>query len=117
MDANLKLNDWAGKVIDVVIDRPLHSAHPHAPDLIYEVNYGYVPGTSAPDGNEIDVYVLGADEPLERCTARVIAIIRRRNDVEDKLVAALAGDWDEASIVGATMFQERFWDSWVELPD
>ena len=104
-------------MIEVVIDRPLHSAHPQEPDLIYEVNYGYVPETIAPDGDEIDVYVLGANEPLERCEARVIAIIRRRDDVEDKLVATLAGDWDEASIVRATEFQARFWDSWVDLPN
>ena len=117
MDPNLKLADWLGRMIDVVIDRPLHSVHPEHADLIYELNYGHVPGTTAPDGDEIDVYVLGANGPLERCAARVIAIIRRRDDVEDKLVATLAGDWDEASIVRATAFQEQFWNSWVELPD
>ncbi len=116
MDANLKLDEWIGKTIEVVIDRPLHSVHPRDPDIRYELNYGYVPGTIAPDGSEIDVYVLGAEEPLERCRARVIAIIRRRKDVEDKLVAVLAGDWDEESIAKVTAFQEEFWDSWIELP-
>lgn len=116
MDPNLVLVDWIGKTVEVVIDRPLGGAHPSEPSLVYELNYGYVPGTLAPDGDPIDVYVLGADGPLERCTGEVIAVIRRRDDIEDKLVVALSGEWGEAAIRQATEFQERFFDSWVELP-
>ncbi len=115
MDPGLRLKDWAGRNVDVVVDRPLGSAHPEYPELIYEVNYGYVPGTLAPDGEPLDVYILGADRPLERCTAKVIALVRRRDDVEDKFVVALSGTWDEAAIARATAFQERWFDSWVEL--
>ena len=60
---------------------------------------------------------LGGDYPLERCSTRVIAAIRRRDDVEDKLVVALLGEWSKASIEASTAFQERCLDSWVELPD
>jgi inorganic pyrophosphatase len=116
VDAGLVLADWAARTIEAVMDRPLGSAHPKFPALVYELNYGYVPGTVAPDGDPIDVYVLGAGRPLERCTGEVIAAIRRRDDVEDKLVVALSGAWDEASIKAATQFQERFFDSWVEMP-
>jgi inorganic pyrophosphatase len=116
MDAGLTLADWAGKHIDVLIDRPLGTTHPSYPELVMEVNYGYIPGTLAPDGHPIDAYVLGVDQPLERCTAKVIAVIRRRDDVEDKLVTAVAGDWDEAAIVAATAFQERWFDTYLELP-
>jgi inorganic pyrophosphatase len=115
VDPSLQLNDWAGRDVDVVIDRPLGSAHPGYPELIYEVNYGFIPGTLAPDGEPIDVYVLGAAGPLESCTTRVIAVVRRRDDIEDKLVAALSGTWDEAAIAAATAFQERWFDSWVEM--
>ncbi len=82
------------------------------------MNYGFVPGTRAPDGHPLDIYVLDASKPLERCEATVIAIVRRRDDIEDKLVGALdeSRAWDAAAIGAAIEFQERFFDSWVELP-
>ncbi|MXY35272.1 MAG: inorganic pyrophosphatase [Dehalococcoidia bacterium] len=117
MDPNLHLADWLGRRVSVEIDRPLGSIHPREDDVVYPVNYGFVPGTLAPDGHPIDVYVLDADEPLNRCEATVIAIVRRRDDVEDKLVAVLheTGAWDEPGILAAVDFQERYFDSWVEL--
>jgi inorganic pyrophosphatase len=119
MDTTLRLGDWAGRRIEIVIDRPLGSLHPREPDLRYEVNYGYVPGTLAPDGHPLDVYVLGTSEPMERCVATVIAIVRRRDDVEDKLVAVIDGapleGWDAEGIALATWFQERWFDTWIEV--
>lgn len=32
------------QLLTVRIDRPLGSVHPDDPDMIYPVNYGYVPG-------------------------------------------------------------------------
>jgi inorganic pyrophosphatase len=51
--------------VEVIMDRPLGCNHPKH-GFRYEVNYGYVPNTLAPDGEEIDVYVLGVDKPLEK---------------------------------------------------
>ena len=116
MDPNLKLDDWSGRTVDVVVDRPLGSIHPNHPDFVYPINYGYISGTIAPDGHPIDAYVLGVDYPLNQCSAKVIAVIRRRDDVEDKIVLAMSGEWDRASIEKATEFQEQWFDSWVELP-
>ena len=117
MDPNLVLADWLGRHVTVEIDRPLGSRHPREDDIVYPVNYGFVPGTLAPDGHPLDVYVLDADQPLDRCEATVIAIVRRRDDVEDKLVAVLeeTGAWDAPGILAAVDFQERYFDSWVEL--
>ena len=117
VDPNLKLEDWVGRTVDVVIDRPMGTTHPRESDIVYPINYGYIPGTMAPDGHPIDAYVLGADSPLRKCSARVIAVIRRRDDVEDKLVVALSGEWSKASICESTAFQEQWFDSWVELPE
>ncbi len=117
MDPKLKLNDWVGRTVDVVIDRPMGSTHPDHSDVVYPINYGYIPGTMAPDGHPLDAYVLGVDYPLSRCSARVIAVIRRRDDIEDKLVVALSGDRDRASIKESTAFQEQWFDTWVELPE
>lgn len=116
MDATLNLEEWVGREIRVVVDRPVGTRHPRA-GFEYEVNYGFVPGVLAPDGEELDVYLLGTSEPVEVCeAAEVIAIVRRRDDVEDKLVAVVGAEsWDEAKIADAIRFQERFFDSYVEL--
>lgn len=65
-----------GQIIKATIDCPLGSFHPNHPDIYYPVNYGYVEGIIAPDGEEQDVYVLGVDEPLKEFTGRVIAVIQ-----------------------------------------
>lgn len=48
-----------GKRVQVTIDRPMYSHHPHYPDLVYPVNYGYISGILGGDGQEQDCYVLG----------------------------------------------------------
>jgi len=101
-----------------VIDRPLGSAHPRHPDMIYPVNYGYVPGIIAADGAEQDVYVLGVAEPLTTFTGEVIAIIRRRDDVEDKWVLAPSGmRFTAEEIMSQVYFQEQYFDSSCVLND
>ena len=76
---------FLGKEINFVIDRPLGSKHPKH-DFVYEVNYGYVPGVKAPDGEDLDVYFLGTDKAIERGNGVVKAIIHRLEDDDDKLV-------------------------------
>jgi inorganic pyrophosphatase len=68
----------------------------------------------APDGEPVDVYVLGPEGAVETCTATVVAIIRRRDDAEDKLVAVTAGTYTPGQIAEATRFQERYFDSYLE---
>lgn len=98
-----------GAAVTVLVDRPLGSAHPEHPDLIYPVNYGYVPGIMAPDGEDQDAYILGVDRPLKRFSGRVIAVIHRLDDVEDKWVAAPEGrSFSRAEIAAAVDFQERY---------
>jgi GrpB-like predicted nucleotidyltransferase (UPF0157 family) len=104
--------EWIGQAVHVVMDRPLGSSHP-SHGYRYELNYGYVPGLIAPDGEELDAYVVGAREPLEQCDGVVVAVVLRRDDVEDKLVVSIGGTWDAASIATAVHFQERFFDSEV----
>ena len=41
-----------GEIVTVIVDRPMGTFHPNHPDLYYPVNYGYIPGTMAPDGEE-----------------------------------------------------------------
>lgn len=52
------------KVVKVVVDRPLGTHHPNHSDLIYSVNYGYIPTVFASDGEEQDAYILGVNKPV-----------------------------------------------------
>ena len=103
-----------GKIVKVTVDRPLGSCHPKHPDICYPVNYGYVKGVMAADGEEQDVYILGVDVPVNEFTGRVIAIIHRRDDVEDKWVAAPEGQTFSAEEIKARGgFQEQYFESEV----
>lgn len=106
-----------GKTVEVVIDRPIGYIHvTKGVTLHYTVNYGYLPGITGGDGEEQDVYVLGVYEPLERFTGRIIAVIRRADDNEDKLVAAPEGmKFTRQEIEEATRFVEQYFDSTVEV--
>ena len=86
----MMIQEWIGKVVEVVMDRPQGTKHPHF-GFKYPVNYGFLPGTLAPDGEEIDAYVLGVTRPLKRFTGRVIAVMHRHDDDDDKLVVVPDG--------------------------
>ena len=101
-------NDWPGKTVQAVIDRPLGSRHPQH-GFLYLLNYGYVPGVPAPDGEDLDVYVVGVFEPLIAFEGVCIAVIHRLDDDDDKLILAPAGvDYSDEQLLALTEFQERF---------
>ena len=77
-----------GDIVKVVVDRPLGSYHPKHKDMYYTINYGYIEGIIAPDGEEQDAYIIGVDEPVKGFVGRIIAIIHRNNDIEEKWVVA-----------------------------
>lgn len=109
------VKSYLGKIVNIKIDRPMGSMHPKHPDLIYPINYGYIPHVLGGDGEELDVYLLGVDVPVEEYTARIIGIVHRHNDVEDKLVAAPTGlNFDQKEILKAVHFQEQFYESEIE---
>ena len=100
-----------GQVVTVTIDRPMDSRHPER-GYVYPVNYGYVSGVIAPDGEELDAYLLGVDQPVESADGVVRAVIHRRDDDDDKLVVIPKGvTLDDAEIKAAVDFQERFFVS------
>lgn len=109
------VRSYLGKTVTVKIDRPIGSVHPKHPNLIYPINYGYIPDVIGGDGEELDVYVLGVDQPLEEFTGKIIGIIHRENDVEDKLAAAPEGMvFHQTEIAEAVRFQEQYYQSTVE---
>ena len=105
-----------GRKVQVVVDRPLGSRHPSHPDIFYTVNYGYVPGVLAPDGEEQDAYILGVSEPVECFTGLVIAVLHRLNDVEDKWVVAPENvSLTKEEIMAQVAFQERYFITEIEM--
>ncbi len=105
-----------GDVLRVEMDRPIGTVHPKHPDLIYPVNYGYVPGLIAPDGEEQDAYVLGVDQPLEEFTGQLIAVIHRFDDVEEKWVLAPEGmSFTKEQVEEMTRFQEQYYQIEIRM--
>ena len=104
---------FLGRYITVKVDRPLGSRHPHH-GYLYPVNYGYLPGVIAPDGEALDAYILGVTVPLTTFSGWVIAIIHRADDDDDKLVVVPAGLMlTDAQMMNAVAFQEQFFRSSV----
>ena len=97
------------RVVHVVVDRPLGSVHPEHDDIVYAVNYGFVPSAMGGDGEPQDAYILGVDEPISEFDGVVIAVIHRIDDDEDKWVVAPHGcEISDAEILEKTEFQEKY---------
>lgn len=104
------LNHYLGKSLFVKIDRPMHSVHPKHKDMVYPINYGYIPFTIAPDHDEIDAYVIGPNKPVAYFKGQVIAIIKREDDNEEKLIVADQAYSDE-EIMSKIHFTEQYFKS------
>lgn len=100
-----------GMTVKGKIDRPLGSAHPNYPDMIYPINYGYVEGVLAGDGEEQDVYVLGPSNPIEDYEGKVIGVYHRTNDNEDKWIVSVdEKDYSNEEILDLIEFQEKYYE-------
>jgi inorganic pyrophosphatase len=105
---------YLGKKVHVIVDRPINSKHPDF-DLVYSVNYGYVPDTVSSDGEELDAYILGVDEPIVMFTGKCVAVIQREGD-EDKLVIVPDGlCFSKKDIRDLTFFAEQYFTSSVTM--
>ena len=105
---NDSIAQMLGKSVHVVIDRPIGYQHG---DIVYPINYGYIPGIIAGDGEEQDAYILGVSEPITEFDGQVVAVILRNNDCEDKLVVAPEGIvYHQGEIAQAVHFQEQYFD-------
>lgn len=109
MEFRLKfLKDYIGKKVSVIVDRPIGYRHG---GIVYPVNYGYIPGVIAGDGEEQDAYILGVNEPVAEFDGEVIAAICRMDDCEDKLVVAPMGTvLHQGQIAEAVSFVEQYFN-------
>lgn len=102
---------YLGKNVNIKIDRKLGSRHPKH-GFMYMLNYGFVPNTVSGDNEELDAYLIDEFEPVDEATGKVIAIIHRINDDDDKLVVSKNGkDYSDDAIRTLTEFQEKYFES------
>ena len=106
---------YLGKTVTVVVDRPIGFHHvTKGIHLDYTINYGFLPGVTGGDGEEQDVYILGVSRPLETFTGRIIGAVRRKDDNEDKFVAAPEGiPFTSPQILKEIWFGEKYFNSSV----
>ena len=105
-----------GKTVKVIIDRPLGTYHPKHKDLYYPINYGYIENIIAPDGEEQDAYILGVNEPVREFEGKIIAIIKRLDDVEEKWVVAPEDmTFTKEEIMKQTQFQEKYFKTEIVM--
>lgn len=103
--------EYLGKNVVVEIDRPLGTRHPKH-GFMYMLNYGYIPNTISGDGEELDAYLVGEFEPVTSSSGKVIAIVHRTNDDDDKLVVSKnEKDYSDDAIRALTEFQEKYFES------
>lgn len=107
------MEKYLGELVKVKVDRPLGSKHPKH-NFIYSLNYGFIPNTISGDEEEMDVYIIGEFEPLGIYEGYVVAIIKRLNDIEDKLVVCKElNKYNKEQIKALVEFQERFFESTI----
>ncbi len=108
-----------GKTMHVIVDRPVGYRHVTGGSTItYPLNHGYLPGILSGDGETLDVYLLGVSEPVQEAEARIIGIVHRKNDAEDKLIGATDGrSYTREEMSTAVQFQEQFFDTVIQTTE
>lgn len=118
-ERHAQVEGYLGKTVTIGIDRPIGYVHRKGEKtLVYPINYGYIPEVFGGDGEELDVFLVGVDEPISSYTGRIIGIVYRADDVEDKLVMAPDGkNFSAEEIARAVYFQEKYYQTTIRAID
>lgn len=84
-EREIRWDAWEGLIRrnGITIDRPRGAPHPDHPSIIYPIDYGYVNGTLATDGHELDLFRGAATTGL---VGTMITVDHRKGDREFKLL-------------------------------
>ena len=118
-ERHAQVEGYLGKEVSIEIDRPVGYVHKKGEKtLVYPINYGYIPGVLGGDGEELDVFLVGVSEPVKVYTGRIIGIVYRADDVEDKLIMAPSEKiFTAEEIAQAVYFQEKYYDTTIRAID
>lgn len=85
----MEANDAFWKILDklvreskIIIDRPKGTAHPKYPNLIYEVDYGYLENTTSMDKGGIDVWAGTEEQKKIDAIICVVDLIKRDSEIK-----------------------------------
>ena len=106
----------------ITIDRPHGSRHPSHPSIIYPMDYGYVNGTSATDGQDLDVFRGTVRTGL---TGAIISVDHRKEDREFKLLYDCSPEeiylangfinFDRSLMEGVLVLRKPMADLWKDI--
>ena len=86
-----QVKSYLGKTVTIGIDRPIGYIHKKGSKVLhYPINYGHIPRVLGGDGEELDVYLLGVDRPVEQYTCRIIGIAHRENNIPSGAAISLS---------------------------
>ncbi len=84
--------------------------------MYYPINYGYIECITAPDGEEQDAYILGVNDPVDKFTGKIIAIVQRKDDIEEKwVVVPDRMTFSKEEIRRQIHFQKQYFDSEIVM--
>ncbi|GEM_PF-357646 len=67
---------------ELVIDRPKGSRHPRYPEIIYQVDYGYLKGTASMDGSGIDVWKGTMEIPTVDAVMCIVDLVKKDSEIK-----------------------------------
>lgn len=114
-ERHAQVEGYLGKEVYIEIDRPIgYVHHKGEKTLVYPINYGYIPGVLGGDGEELDVFLVGVDTPVQSYTGHIVGIAYRADDVEDKLIMAPTGvGFSAEEMARAVRFQEKYYKTTI----
>lgn len=118
-ERHAQVESYLGTTVTIGIDRPIgYVHHKGEKTLVYPINYGYIPGVLGGDEEELDVFLVGVDQPVSEFTGRIIGIAYRADDVEDKLIMAPEGvAFTAEEMAKAVQFQEKYYHTTIRAID
>jgi inorganic pyrophosphatase len=90
---------------ELVIDRPHGSAHPRYPEVYYPLDYGYLAGTRAGDGDGIDVWV--GSRPEQRVSSIICTVDSLQRDAEIKILLGCTPQEVQLALAAHNSGQQR----------
>ncbi len=91
--------EYLGKSVNVTVESPIGSLHPHYPDVQYPCNCGYVDEVLAETGEYQDAYVIGVNEPTDSFHGVVAAMVYRINDCHARWVITESKVYDRQEVI------------------
>ncbi|MBQ7992110.1 MAG: GNAT family N-acetyltransferase [Solobacterium sp.] len=103
--------EYLGRTVTVTVDRPYGSFHPHNPNVLYSLNFGYVDELISDDGEFVDAWIYGLYEPAETFRGSVIGIIYHKDGPSRFIVGRIGETYRKEDVMDAVAFDEQYYDT------